>query len=367
MPRASHLTQAEKGAILALSAVQLSIRAIAKKINRSESCVRSFLKHGNVSKQPQRPGRPKKLGARDLRRLARAATEPGSSANSLIRSLNLSVSKSTVVRALNNSGIFKYTKRAHSPKLSKDHKMARVEFAKKMLKARQDWRRVVFTDEKKFNLDGPDGWQYYWHDLRKEPEFFFSRVQGGGSVMVWAGVSAAGKTEIAVLEGRQNSEKYIKTLKDYMLPLLEANREKKLIFQQDGASIHTSNKTKQWIVSQQVELLPWPSKSPDLNITENVWGMLARSVYHGGKQFNTVNKLKCEIFRSWRQIQQIYLNKLVDGMTERCIDVISHHGTHIKKYFGVFPRFLQSFRGAFILLIRLIFGIFAIIDDDLLK
>lgn len=217
MPRASHLTQAEKGAILALSAVQLSVRAIAKKIHRSESCVRSFLKQGNVSKQPQRPGRPKKLGDRDLRRLARAATEPGSSPNSLIRSLNLSVSKSTVVRALNNSGIFKYEKRAHSPKLSKDHKMARVKFAREMLKARQDWRRVVFTDEKKFNFDGPDGWQYYWHDFRKEPESFFSRVQGGGSVMVWAGVSAAGKTEIAVLEGRQNSDKYIETLKDYML------------------------------------------------------------------------------------------------------------------------------------------------------
>ena len=47
---------------------------------------------------------------------------------------------------------------------------------------------VIFTDEKKFNLDGPDGFKYYWHDLRPEPEWFSKRAFGGGSLMVWAGI-----------------------------------------------------------------------------------------------------------------------------------------------------------------------------------
>ena len=43
--------------------------------------------------------------------------------------------------------------------------------------------RVVF-DEKKFNLDGLDGSQCYWHDLRKEKQLFSKRLFEGGSFMV---------------------------------------------------------------------------------------------------------------------------------------------------------------------------------------
>ncbi len=66
------------------------------------------------------------------------------------------------------------------------------------------WRRVVFSDEKKFNLDGPDGNRYYYHYTRKRELVHDKRHTGGVSVMVWAAIGWRGRSEIALLEGKQH-------------------------------------------------------------------------------------------------------------------------------------------------------------------
>ena len=46
------------------------------------------------------------------------------------------------------------------------------------------WKDVVFSDEKRFCLDGPDGYSYYFHDIRKEELNSFNRQMGGGGVVL---------------------------------------------------------------------------------------------------------------------------------------------------------------------------------------
>lgn len=121
----------------------------------------------------------------------------GFSTNSLIRFLNLFVSKSTVVWALDSSEILPNKKRVRSPKPSKDDKKVRKEFAREILEVQPVRRPFVITDERRLNWDGSDCWHNYWHDLRKELGSLFSCAKGGRSVMVWTGVSITGKTKIA--------------------------------------------------------------------------------------------------------------------------------------------------------------------------
>lgn len=44
--------------------------------------------------------------------------------------------------------------------------------------------QVIFSDEKKFNLDKPDGFKYYWRDLRKESCYFLKRNFEDGSLII---------------------------------------------------------------------------------------------------------------------------------------------------------------------------------------
>lgn len=71
--------------------------------------------------------------------------------------------------------------------LTERHRPYRLEWSKENLKYKaEEWRNIIFNDEEKFNLDGPDGWAYYWHDLRQDEREFPKWQMEGGSIMVWA-------------------------------------------------------------------------------------------------------------------------------------------------------------------------------------
>ncbi len=230
---------------------------------------------------------------------------------------------------LHNSPFLKYQKRKAQPKLTKLHIANRLRWASEKVTWGRKWREVIFSDEKKFNLDGPDGSQYYWHDLRKEPQYFSKRASGGGSVMVWAAFGFGGKTAIVFLNGRQNSQDYVRTLEQHLLPQGEQICGPNWIYQQDNASIHTSGFTKNWFEANNVLVLEWPSISPDLNPIENLWGILVRLVYANGRQFNSVPELRAEILRAWDLITDSQLQTLADSMTKRTIEVLKKNGKFI--------------------------------------
>ncbi|CAF2027888.1 unnamed protein product [Rotaria magnacalcarata] len=118
--------------------------------------------------------------------------------------------------------ILKKMKKKYSPALTTAHKILRLTWAKDHMRWNNEWHKAIWSDEKKFNLDAPHGFSYYWHDLRKEEEILSSRVQSGGSVMIWASFGWGGKSSICFIDRRMNSNGYREVLKKQLLNIADS-------------------------------------------------------------------------------------------------------------------------------------------------
>ncbi len=81
--------------------------------------------------------------------------------------------------------------------------------------------------------------------------------------MVWGAMSYFGLSDLCVINGGMNLECYCDVLSRFLLPYAEQECPEDWIFQQDNASVHRSKDTKEWLADNNVDVLPWPAKSPD--------------------------------------------------------------------------------------------------------
>ena len=102
------------------------------------------------------------------------------------------------------------------------------------------------------------------------------------------------------------------------------------VYQQDGASIHTSTYTRSRLTKKCVRTIDWSAKSPDLNIIENIWGIMARGVYLRQRQFDTVDQLKEVIVEVWATISGELLQSLYRSIPRRMLAVLDVQGRATK-------------------------------------
>ena len=330
MPKGSALTDHQKGQIDALIVSKKnSIRSIAKLIGKSDRVVRNYLKDRQNYGKKKRSGRRSSLTSRDKSHIIRLAGDKNISAAKIKAQLNLKQSTTTIWRVINSCDHLKREKRDCKPALKPHHKIARLKWAKDCMTWSSEWEKIIFSDEKKFNLDDPDGLQYYWRDIRKPKQKCKKRIHGGGSVMVWGAIGSKGKSNLVIINTRMNSNDYTEMLSLHLLPFGKRIAGKNWIYMNDNAAIHCSKHTKSWFTDNQVDVLSWPALSPDLNPIENVWGILSRKVYEGGRQFDDVNSRKNTILVAWEEISVDYIKTLIDSMPNRIYKVILNKGNSI--------------------------------------
>jgi len=331
MGRGNALTKDEKRVIINGRRDGYTVIKIAKLVKRSRNVIYNYLWDPEKYGTKTSGGRPPKVTKRQISLIIRKAKRSGKSAASIKNDLKLDVTTRRVQQILRNDGDLRWRYKNKTPPINREHRKKRLFFARRYMTNGTSWKYVIFSDEKKFNLDGPDGYQKYWLDKKsKSNTYFMHRNMGGKSVMVWGAFSWKGKLNLGFFTKKVNSDKYIDMLDNNLIPFARDVYNNLILFQQDNASIHKSKKTMKWLMEKTFGLLYWPPCSPDLNPMENVWSILSQRIYKNGKQYNTVLELKQAIVREWVKLEMSVLHTLINSMEDRCFDVIRLKGYKTK-------------------------------------
>ena len=133
-------------------------------------------------------------------------------------------------------------------------------------------------------------------------------------------------------EGDLNGDAYVKILKKAKPDFKRlAEQEPEWTFQHDGASAHKDRKANEWLeenVPNHITSGPkgeWPANSPDLNIVDNVWGILEDNAP------TSLYALKRRLINEWNALEQDTLRDMAGGMKKRLQGVVAGKGKCIGK------------------------------------
>ena len=205
------------------------------------------------------------------------------------------ISTQTVRNRFHASGLHA-RKPAVRPPLTARHRNCRLQFARR----HANWgvrriRPVLFTDESRFCLDFQDGRRRVWR--QKNERFKNCCVAehdrfGGGSVMVWGGISYDGSTDLYVI--RNGSLTGIRYRDEILAPIIRLYAgaiDDDFILMDDNAKPHLARIANEYLQQETIERMDWPAKSLDLNPIEHAWDILQRRISNRQNQPNSLQEL----------------------------------------------------------------------------
>ena len=147
--------------------------------------------------------------------------------------------------------------------------------------------------------------------------------------MLWGCFSVAGTGRLVRIEGKMNAAMYRDILDENLLQsALDLRLGRRFIFQQDNDPKHTAKITKEWLRDNSVNVLEWPSQSPDLNPIEHLWRDLKMAVHR--RSPSNLMELERSCKEEWEKLPKNRCAKLVASYSKRLEAVIGAKGASTK-------------------------------------
>ncbi|GFW34498.1 transposable element Tcb1 transposase [Trichonephila clavipes] len=144
-------------------------------------------------------------------------------------------------------------------------------------------------------------------------------------IMIWGGIGYHSRTSLVLIAGTLNSQRYIsEVLEPVVLPYLQDLAT--AIFQQNNVRPHVARIVQRFFVNHQIELLPWPARSPDLSPIVNMWYMVAQRLTQITLLAAIPDLLWQRVEAAWSAVPQEHIQSLFESMPRRVATEISSNG-----------------------------------------
>ena len=136
------------------------------------------------------------------------------------------------------------------------------------------------------------------------------------------------KPRLIVINGNIKAQTYInEVLAVEDVPFIQFHGPN-VNFMGDNARPHSAAITRQFLATNNVNVLDWPTNSPALNPIEQVWDELGRRVRRN-HAIHTVNDLAAALQAEWANLPTPFIQRYANSMC-RCITAcIAQNGGHI--------------------------------------
>lgn len=269
-----------------MSCIGVNNRNIADYYMMHPSTISKTIKQQKVASTvvKKKMGRPVKLSHRNIRMFKKyILTNCFEPLYVIVNRFNITscikISISTAKRYMKRMKLYSFVA-VQKPFVTKRNMNARIILARTHEHwTQQKWSQVMFTDESSFTVRPKKNRMQVWREKGERmcwkhiiPTFKSCYK----CVSAWGGFSVSGRTPLVGTIGSFKSDRYRVIIDNHILPFMYDvyDGPARFVLQEDNCRPHRAINIATYLKNDEVTRMKCPAQSPDLNLNENIWGLM---------------------------------------------------------------------------------------------